>query len=238
MTPQSAFDILNVRPGAEPREVRRKYMKLCLECHPDKGGDSCKFVDVTEAYRCLSAANAFGPLVSSMLAMSPLPRAFFPRARLLHERTIALILRRVAASAYAVQTQLGVVVVDLSDIVQLTKVCCRYTGRPMGRIADVDGEALVVRATTGELRLQPIDVIFAPGTIVPDNGAPCTVTGYCHQAQEYALDTGKCVCASDVRPACLHPRGSTRRDPATPRCGCVQTQTLPCAVSNKNLPEQ
>ena len=34
--------------------LRGIYLRRCMECHPDKGGEESQFVELAEAYRCLS----------------------------------------------------------------------------------------------------------------------------------------------------------------------------------------
>eukprot|EP01084_Bolivina_argentea_P186285 321134_1 len=55
---QNYYDVLGVKKDASPTDIRRKYHKLALGCHPDKyPGDSEKeaqFRDISEAYTVLS----------------------------------------------------------------------------------------------------------------------------------------------------------------------------------------
>ena len=48
------YAILGCTPKASPEELRKAWRKLCMEHHPDKGGDEEKFVEVTHAYRMLT----------------------------------------------------------------------------------------------------------------------------------------------------------------------------------------
>ena len=47
-------DVLGVRPGAGPEEVRRAWRRKVLTTHPDRGGDERAFAAVTAAYRALT----------------------------------------------------------------------------------------------------------------------------------------------------------------------------------------
>jgi hypothetical protein len=46
-------EVLGVRPGAGPDEVRRAWRRKVLTAHPDRGGDERVFAEVTAAYRSL-----------------------------------------------------------------------------------------------------------------------------------------------------------------------------------------
>lgn len=59
MVKESAFyDLLNVKPGATPDELKKSYRKLALKCHPDKNPDDPdaqeKFKSISMAYEVLS----------------------------------------------------------------------------------------------------------------------------------------------------------------------------------------
>jgi DnaJ-class molecular chaperone len=48
------YKILNVSKKSSQDEIKKAYRKLALEHHPDKGGDSDTFKEITEAYSVLS----------------------------------------------------------------------------------------------------------------------------------------------------------------------------------------
>jgi len=47
-------DILGVTPDTSLEDIRKAWLKLCLEHHPDKGGDTDIFIKITHSYRCLT----------------------------------------------------------------------------------------------------------------------------------------------------------------------------------------
>ncbi|MDQ3574987.1 MAG: J domain-containing protein, partial [Actinomycetota bacterium] len=48
-----AHEVLGVRPGANPDEVRAAFRRFARLHHPDRGGDAPKFRAGVEAYRRL-----------------------------------------------------------------------------------------------------------------------------------------------------------------------------------------
>lgn len=48
------FLILGLKPGATPEQLKKAWRRLCIEHHPDKGGDPIRFREITHAYRILS----------------------------------------------------------------------------------------------------------------------------------------------------------------------------------------
>ncbi len=50
----SLYDVLNVERGADANTIRKAYMKLAREHHPDKGGDAELFKKIQKAYEVLS----------------------------------------------------------------------------------------------------------------------------------------------------------------------------------------
>lgn len=50
----SYYDILNVPVDASINDIKKAYHKKVLEEHPDKGGDTIKFQEITNAYETLS----------------------------------------------------------------------------------------------------------------------------------------------------------------------------------------
>ncbi|MGI6103474.1 MAG: DnaJ domain-containing protein [Patescibacteria group bacterium] len=48
------YAILGVPKDASADDIKRAYRKLALEHHPDKGGDSERFKEISEAYQVLS----------------------------------------------------------------------------------------------------------------------------------------------------------------------------------------
>ena len=54
MNAERAYDILDATPGITPSQLKKKYYKKALQCHPDKQGDPEEFHQVQEAYEYLS----------------------------------------------------------------------------------------------------------------------------------------------------------------------------------------
>ena len=50
----SYYDILNIQKDASQNDIKKAYHKLAIRHHPDKGGDSNKFKEISEAYETLS----------------------------------------------------------------------------------------------------------------------------------------------------------------------------------------
>jgi len=48
------YDILGVSRTASDKEIKTAFRKLAAKHHPDKGGDSKKFVEIKEAYETLN----------------------------------------------------------------------------------------------------------------------------------------------------------------------------------------
>lgn len=48
------YDILGVNENATQEEIKKAFRKRSLKCHPDKGGDSNEFKELTNAYETLS----------------------------------------------------------------------------------------------------------------------------------------------------------------------------------------
>ena len=51
------YDILGIDKNASTEEIKKKYKKLAVQNHPDKGGDQNKFQEITNAYEILSNEN-------------------------------------------------------------------------------------------------------------------------------------------------------------------------------------
>ncbi len=54
MPQKDYYKILGVDRGASADEIKRAYRKLAQQYHPDKGGDSERFKEVSEAYQVLA----------------------------------------------------------------------------------------------------------------------------------------------------------------------------------------
>lgn len=50
------YEILGVPRSASMYEIGQAFKKLVLECHPDKGGDAEKFIEISEAFNVLRDA--------------------------------------------------------------------------------------------------------------------------------------------------------------------------------------
>jgi len=50
----SYYDILGVKENASQDEIRKAYKKLAMKNHPDRGGDTTKFQEISQAYDVLS----------------------------------------------------------------------------------------------------------------------------------------------------------------------------------------
>ena len=48
------YDVLGLTPTDTPADIKRAYLLLVSQCHPDKGGDPAKFIRVRDAYEILS----------------------------------------------------------------------------------------------------------------------------------------------------------------------------------------
>lgn len=48
------YDILKIDKNASQEEIKKKFRKLAVQHHPDKGGDVDKFKEITNAYEILS----------------------------------------------------------------------------------------------------------------------------------------------------------------------------------------
>jgi len=51
---KNLYSVLGVNRGADTSEIRSAYKKLAMEHHPDRGGDSEKFKEISEAHEVLS----------------------------------------------------------------------------------------------------------------------------------------------------------------------------------------
>ena len=47
------YSILGVRNDVTEKEIKKAYYKLSFSMHPDKGGDTLAFAEITEAYDVL-----------------------------------------------------------------------------------------------------------------------------------------------------------------------------------------
>eukprot|EP01017_Pseudomicrothorax_dubius_P042763 TRINITY_DN7023_c0_g1_i1.p1 TRINITY_DN7023_c0_g1~~TRINITY_DN7023_c0_g1_i1.p1 ORF type:complete len:395 (-),score=79.89 TRINITY_DN7023_c0_g1_i1:287-1471(-) len=52
--PKRLYDVLGVEPRATADEIKKAYVRLAKQLHPDKGGDPEKFAELQEAYEVLS----------------------------------------------------------------------------------------------------------------------------------------------------------------------------------------
>ena len=68
MNTERAYAILDARPGLTPSQLKKKYYKKALQCHPDKQGDPETFRQVQEAYEYLSQQK--DPILPSLFQSS------------------------------------------------------------------------------------------------------------------------------------------------------------------------
>jgi molecular chaperone DnaJ len=54
---QKYYDILGVDSNTTKEEVKKKFRKLSMQYHPDRGGDARKFNDILEAYKFITTVN-------------------------------------------------------------------------------------------------------------------------------------------------------------------------------------
>ena len=54
-TSYDPHQLLGVKPGASPKELKAAYRKQAMKYHPDRGGDPDKFKQISEAYSRLSS---------------------------------------------------------------------------------------------------------------------------------------------------------------------------------------
>lgn len=58
MAKETHYTILGLEVSATQREITKKYKKLCLTHHPDKGGNQQDFIKITKAYETLTDQEA------------------------------------------------------------------------------------------------------------------------------------------------------------------------------------
>ena len=68
MNAERAYTILDASPGLTPSQLKKKYYKKALQCHPDKQGDPEEFRQVQEAYEYLSQQK--DPVIPSLFESS------------------------------------------------------------------------------------------------------------------------------------------------------------------------
>lgn len=68
MNAERAYILLDARPGLTPSQLKKKYYKKALQCHPDKQGDPEEFRQVQEAYEYLSQQK--DPVIPSLFESS------------------------------------------------------------------------------------------------------------------------------------------------------------------------
>ena len=57
-TSYDPHQLLGVKPGASPKELKAAYRKQAMKYHPDRGGDPDKFKQISEAYSRLSSGES------------------------------------------------------------------------------------------------------------------------------------------------------------------------------------
>ena len=68
MNAERAYILLDAHPGLTPSQLKKKYYKKALQCHPDKQGDPEEFRQVQEAYEYLSEQK--DPILPSLFQSS------------------------------------------------------------------------------------------------------------------------------------------------------------------------
>ena len=53
---KQAYEILKLKQGAAPDEIRHAYVSLARKVHPDKGGDKEAFIKINSAYELIRAS--------------------------------------------------------------------------------------------------------------------------------------------------------------------------------------
>lgn len=51
---KTMYEMLDILPNATISEIKKAYREKCLQVHPDHGGDTVTFQEVTNAYHVLS----------------------------------------------------------------------------------------------------------------------------------------------------------------------------------------
>lgn len=54
MNAENYYEILGISKSSDENEIKKSYKKLCLQHHPDKGGDQAQFQKIQKAYEVLS----------------------------------------------------------------------------------------------------------------------------------------------------------------------------------------
>ena len=67
------YAVLGVRPSASEKQIRRAYLALAKQHHPDRGGDAARFDQITKAWKQLSEVDP--EPASSPQRPAPAPRA-------------------------------------------------------------------------------------------------------------------------------------------------------------------
>jgi len=66
------YRVLGVSPSASEKQIRKAYLKLAKQHHPDRGGDAARFDEITKAWNQLSDLD-FAPPSASATQQSPGP---------------------------------------------------------------------------------------------------------------------------------------------------------------------
>jgi len=66
------YRVLGVSPSASEKQIRKAYLKLAKQHHPDRGGDAARFDEITKAWNQLSDLE-FAPPQASAAQQSPDP---------------------------------------------------------------------------------------------------------------------------------------------------------------------
>lgn len=51
-----AYHVLGLKSGCSPADITARYRKLAMQHHPDRGGNQARFMEISQAFKLLTAA--------------------------------------------------------------------------------------------------------------------------------------------------------------------------------------